>query len=293
MESCVRIPAQRLRNRRAAAVLLGAGLLWLPAGATATMVATIPSIAPVAAGATIRTPAPAGARQVVLLHGLFRSSRSMSVMAYALDEQGYEVCNVSYPSRHHTIEVLASDFVAPAVKACFPEGGPIDFVTHSMGGILVRQMAATGVLPPVGRVVMLGPPNGGSELIDEIGDLWLLGRIIEGINGPAGRELGTLADSLPKRLGPATFEVGIIAGDRSWNWLLSRYLPGRDDGKVSVASAELAGMKDFVVMDVNHTFMMRDRDSIAQTIRFLSTGAFEKSGATAQGALAAAGTPAF
>jgi triacylglycerol lipase len=288
MESYVRMAAHRHRNRRTTAVLLGAGLLSLPAVATAAMVGAVPAIAPVAAAATIETPAPAGGRQVVLLHGLFRSSRSMAVMADALGEEGFRVCNVSYPSRHHTIEVLAAEFVVPAVRQCFPDGGPVDFVTHSMGGILVRQMAATGAMPSIGRVVMLGPPNGGSELVDELGDLWLF----EKINGPAGRELGTSADSLPKRLGPATFEVGIIAGDRSWNWLLSRYLPGRDDGKVSVTSAGLAGMKDFVVMDVNHTYMMRNRDSIAQTIRFLSTGAFEKPGATTHDALAAADAPA-
>jgi triacylglycerol lipase len=254
MDASERIPAFSPRAGRLAALATTAFLVCFASAATADL------------------PVPSEGRRVVLLHGLIRSSRSMSVMAEALRGEGYEVCNVAYPSRHHTIEVLAADYVLPEVKRCFPEAGAIDFVTHSMGGIIVRQMAATGALPSIGRVVMLGPPNGGSELVDELGDLWLFGAI----NGPAGRELGTSADALPKRLGPATFEVGIIAGDRSFNWLLSRQLPGADDGKVSVASAALAGMKDFVVIDVNHTFMMRDRQSIAQTIRFLSKGAFEK-----------------
>jgi triacylglycerol lipase len=156
-----------------------------------------------------------------------------------------------------------------------------------MGGIIVRQMAASGAVPSIGRVVMFGPPNGGSEIVDELGSWWLFGAI----NGPAGRELGTTASSVPKRLGPATFEVGIIAGDRPRNWLLSRLLPGRNDGKVSVESAALAGMKDFVVMDVNHTFMIRDRDAIAQTVRFLDTGAFEKSAVVDTTVASSAPTP--
>jgi triacylglycerol lipase len=242
----------------------------------------------VATVAGVEVAGAAADRRVVLLHGLIRSARSMSAVADTLRDEGYRVCNISYPSRHHPIEVLAAEHVAPQVKRCFPEGGgPIDFVTHSMGGIIVRQMAASGAVPSIGRVVMFGPPNGGSEIVDELGSWWLFGAI----NGPAGRELGTTASSVPKRLGPATFEVGIIAGDRPRNWLLSRLLPGRNDGKVSVESAALAGMKDFVVMDVNHTFMIRDRDAIAQTVRFLDTGAFEKSAVVDTTVASSAPTP--
>jgi triacylglycerol lipase len=256
-------PAPRRKRHRPAALAL------LEAAIVATSIAMLVA----AADAGTEAWPDSGGPRVVLLHGLIRSSRSMGVMAEALEERGYRVCNVSYPSRHHTIEVLAADHVMPEVKRCFPDSDePIDFVTHSMGGILVRQLVATRALPAIGRVVMLGPPNGGSEIVDELGSLWLFGAI----NGPAGRELGTLGDSVPKRLGPATFEVGIIAGDRSRNWLLSRYLPGKNDGKVSVASAALAGMKDFVVIDVNHTFMIRDRKVIAQTVRFLRSGEFDK-----------------
>jgi triacylglycerol lipase len=245
---------------------------WARATRVAAALAAV-FVVGLAAAAGAEEPVSSSDRRVVLLHGLIRSSRSMSVVADALEREGYRVCNVSYPSRHHSIEVLASDHVAPQVKRCFPESGaPIDFVTHSMGGIIVRQMVASAAVSRIGRVVMFGPPNGGSEIVDELGSWWLFGAI----NGPAGRELGTTADSVPKRLGPATFEVGIIAGNRPRNWLLARYLPGLNDGKVSVASAALDGMKDFVVMDLNHTFMIRDRDAIAQTVRFLRTGAFDK-----------------
>jgi len=216
-------------------------------------------------------PQPGSGPPVVLLHGLIRTGRSMSTIGEALSAAGYRVCNVSYPSRHHSIEVLAAEYVAPAVSRCFPDSSaPVDFVTHSMGGIIVRQLAALHAVPSFGRVVMLGPPNGGSELVDEFGNWWLF----RAINGPAGGELGTAASSTPRRLGPAGFEVGIIAGDRSWNWLLSRFFPGRNDGKVSVARAALEGMKDFVVINADHTFMVRNREVISQTLRFLRNGAF-------------------
>ncbi len=215
---------------------------------------------------------PSDGAPVVLLHGLLRSSASMSRLAGALAAEGFHVCNVSYPSRQHSIEVLATDYVAPEIARCFPNSTrPIDFVTHSMGGIVVRQLASTHAIAAFGRVVMLAPPNHGSELVDRFGGWWIFQRI----NGPAGNELGTSPASIAAQLGPAPFEVGIITGDRTTNLILSAYIPGRNDGKVSVASAKLDGMKDFLVIPASHTFIMRNAGAIRQTVRFLESGEFE------------------
>jgi triacylglycerol lipase len=212
---------------------------------------------------------------VVLLHGLARTSLSMWQMESALERAGYEVCNVSYPSRSHSVEVLAREFVAPAVARCFPDRGqPVNFVTHSLGGIIVRQLAADGQVGRLGRVVMLGPPNHGSEIVDRLGG-WSLFRWI---NGPAGADLGSAAGSVPNRLGPAPFEAGVIAGSRSWNPALSSLLPEGNDGKVSIASARLDGMQDFLVLPVSHTFLAADRRAIGQTLAFLETGRFSRTG---------------
>ena len=109
---------------------------------------------------TADAPAAAGAKTVVLLHGLARSSGSMEQMARALEAEGYRVCNVGYPSREHPIAVLAAEHVAPALARCAPDPAtPLDFVTHSLGGIIVRQLAASGAVASFGRVVMLSPPN--------------------------------------------------------------------------------------------------------------------------------------
>jgi pimeloyl-ACP methyl ester carboxylesterase len=193
-------------------------------------------------------------------------------MQEALEMDGYRVCNVEYPSRDHSIEILAAEFVAPAIAKCFPNGGdkPIHFVTHSLGGIIVRQLAATHAVPNLGRVVMLSPPNHGSEVVDKLGGFKLFGWI----NGPAGNELGTNPASAPLRLGPATFELGVITGARTVNPFLSMMIPGKDDGKVAINNAKLAGMADFLVLRCSHPMIMKSPHAIDQTLYFMHHGAF-------------------
>ncbi|HAO81062.1 MAG TPA: alpha/beta hydrolase [Verrucomicrobia subdivision 3 bacterium] len=210
---------------------------------------------------------------VILLHGLCRSSRSMATMKRALSESGYQVLNVDYPSRSGSIEKLSDEAIGGAVSDCQRHGAVvIHFVTHSLGGILVRSYLTRHTIPNLGRVVMLGPPNQGSEVVDKLGLFWLFKKI----NGPAGNELGTDKNSMPNKLGPANFCVGVIAGNRSINWINSLLIPGRDDGKVSVERTKLAGMTDHIVIRATHPFLMRNRTVIQQTIHFLRTGQFER-----------------
>lgn len=209
--------------------------------------------------------------QVVLLHGLARTAGSMESMEKQLKRAGYEVCNIDYPSRKHRIEKLTRDYVLPAIEQCFAEQQkPLHFVTHSLGGIIVRQIAAEHLSVKMGRVVMLSPPNRGSEVVDKIGTWGLF----EWINGPAGKQLGTSANSLPNQLGPAGFEVGIITGNRSINLILSTLIPGPDDGKVSIDNARLDGMQDFLVVEQAHPFIMSNTEVQSQTVHFLKYGEF-------------------
>lgn len=212
---------------------------------------------------------------VVLLHGLARSSRSMEPMAAYLAQHGYRPVNVDYPSTHHPIDTLADMAIARTLERLEPGAcSRIDFVTHSMGGILVRKHLSRHGVANLGRVVMLGPPNHGSEVVDNLKEWALFGAI----NGPAGGELGTDSNATPVRLGGVDFELGVIAGDRSINWINSAMIEGPDDGKVSVESSRIEGMKDHIVMHVTHPLMMRDEDVMAQVLAFLRHGRFERSG---------------
>ncbi len=212
--------------------------------------------------------APAG---VVLLHGLARTRLSMRTLAASLCRAGYQVDNPGYPSRRHAIETLARLVIPPAVARLRRRGAAtIHFVTHSMGGILVRSFLAEAPPPELGRVVMLAPPNQGSEVVDWLGRYPWFHRVF----GPAAGELSTGADSLPCRLGPADFPLGILIGDRGAHWPLARCFTGANDGKVAVARARLEGMADFRVVDCGHAFIMRDRRVQELVVRFLRAGEF-------------------
>lgn len=211
---------------------------------------------------------------VVLLHGLARSASTMNKMQAALQQEGYETANIDYPSREHAIEKLATLAVGEGLEACrkMADVTKIHFVTHSLGGILVRQYLSEGTIEELGRVVMLGPPNQGSSAVDEL-------RGVAGfdwINGPAGKQLGKGEESVPLKLGPAEFELGIIAGNRSIDPITSAVLDNPDDGRVSVLDTKLDGMDDFVVVNHSHAFMMRMRRPIELTKRFLGSGSFDK-----------------
>ncbi len=208
---------------------------------------------------------------VILLHGLARTEGSMENLEHSLVSEGYQTVNLGYPSREHDIEQLAEEAITPALEECHSDED-VNFVTHSLGGILVRQYLSTKEIPNLKYVVMLGPPNMGSEVVDKLNNV----PGFKIINGDAGMQLGTGELSVPNSLGPATFDVGIIAGNKSINLFLSYLIPGTDDGKVSIESTRLKGMNDHIEIPTTHTFMMTNDEVISQVIYYLKNGSFER-----------------
>jgi hypothetical protein len=189
-------------------------------------------------------------------------------------DAGYRVINPTYPSLWKGIEELAEATIPPAVEACRGEGtGPISFVTHSMGGILVRVYLAANTLPELRRVVMLGPPNQGSELAS-----WATSfDMLEGIRPQAVGELSRELHSLTQRLGPVRFDLGVIAGNRNRRAFLPGVPEEASDGTVAVAETRIDGMRDFIELPTTHTFIVWSEDVMHQILTYLRTGRFDHS----------------
>lgn len=195
----------------------------------------------------------------------------MQPIAEALREAGFTTANVDYPSQSGSVEVLAPLAVNTGLRECRQAGADrIHFVTHSIAGVLLRYAHEQSPIPDLGRVVMLAPPNQGSEVID-ITRTWPTSAIFA---GEAGLQMGTDEDSIPASLGPVDFELGIVAGTGTINPVFSFMLPDPDDGKVSVASTRVDGMDDFLVVGDSHHYITSSKIVIRNTEAFLRTGAF-------------------
>jgi len=182
---------------------------------------------------------------------------------------GFHVTNIDYPSSKYPIEYLA-EYVRNEVRRRCTGEERIHFVAHSLGGIVLRYYLKENQLYNLGRVVMLSPPNQGSELVDSLRDN-ILFKIV---TGPSGQQLGTDSSSVPITLGPVDFELGIIAGNRSLNPIFSHLIPGEDDGRVLVERSKVEGMADFLVVPQAHPFIMNSPEVIEQTVCFLEHGRF-------------------
>lgn len=214
---------------------------------------------------------PPGGESVVLLHGLGRTAAAMDPLAKRLRAAGFETHNLDYPSTDRTPDELVAWLDRALTDCCEHTPGALHFVTHSLGGILVRAQLEAKRPERLGRVVLIAPPNHGSEIVDSLAGFALF----EAVLGPTGSALGTGPDSFPNRIGPPDYEVGVIAGNDSINPLGAVLLPEANDGTVSVESTRLEGATDFIEMRSNHTFIMQDDAVADQVIHFLQHGRFD------------------
>jgi len=232
---------------------------------------------------------PIGGDSVVLLHGLGRSAAAMEPLAKHLRATGFAVHNLDYPSTDHTPDELVAWLDDALAKCCKQTQGALNFVTHSLGGILVRAQLEANRPERLGRVVQIAPPNHGSEIVDSLAG----NPLFEVVLGPTGSDLGTGPDSFPNRIGASDlgtgpdsfpnrigapdYEIGVIAGSESINPVGAVLLPEANDGTVSVESTRLEGAADFIVVEANHTFIMQEPEVADQVVYFLRNGRFDHS----------------
>ena len=196
----------------------------------------------------------------------------MRSLAKFLETQGYAVLNVDYPSRRLPLESLIQHIQETVAAFNQDSERKIHFVGYSLGGLLARGLIHRHRPANLGRVVQLAPPNQGSE----VADFWKNNFFYQWIFGPAGQELGAGEKSFTRILGPVDYELGVIAGNRTWDPFSSAMIEGPDDGKVSVESTKVAGLTDHIIIPASHTFIIYKTEAHEQTVHFLKNGKFDR-----------------
>jgi len=205
-------------------------------------------------------------KAVILVHGILRSSKCMSTLATAAQDDGFLPLRFNYPSTQVSIPD-AAEYLHKSIESL--EGiEEIDIVAHSMGGLVTRAYFAEHCDPRIKRVVMIGTPNHGAELAD----LLYRSTLVRVASGPGGRQLVTNPDGLVRSLPAPKCEFAVIAGARGHSAGWNPFIPGDDDGTVTVESTRLAGAADFSTVAATHAALLGNSEVIEQTLRFLSEG---------------------
>ncbi|MEP3047178.1 MAG: alpha/beta fold hydrolase [Roseibium sp.] len=207
---------------------------------------------------------------IVLLHGLGRNANSMWLLASRLEDAGFFVQRIEYSSLHQNPDEILEDIGNQIELCCRRHKHAVHFVGHSLGGLMVRAYLQNNKVDNLGKVVLIGTPNKGSEAADHFSDSWLMD-----IMGPTAKTLGTGDTSFPNLLEVPYYPVGIIAGIRN-STLNDPVIPGKDDGVVSVEATKIDDMTDFILLETGHSMMRYDREVADQTIAFIENGAFQK-----------------
>lgn len=210
---------------------------------------------------------------VICLHGLWRSVWAMEPIANYLNKEGFTTVSVPYASFRYELEDIVES-VRILVKPWLDQGKKIHFVTHSLGGVVLKHLLEHAMLDEerekIGRVVMLAPPHQGSEIMD-----WLSNSPVRHVLGPASDFLTSEKMSQHSQQFPADVEAAIIMGERSAIPFFRKLLDASNDGIVSVDKGHLLGIKEFKVVDADHTFIASEPDVLEMVSHFLSCGSCE------------------
>ncbi len=209
---------------------------------------------------------------VIVLHGLGEGRRSMRpLVEYLRKNIDATVLSFGYASTSSGIDDHGRALAA-VIKG-LPAADSVSFVGHSMGNLVVRRwmgLAEQQELARVRRMVMLGPPNQGSELARMVAKIGVLAALSHG----AARELVLDWNRISQDLVVPPCPFGIVAGGKGDDQGYSSLLAGDDDAVVRVEETRLAGSHDFLLLPVHHAAMMKNPRVQQATASFLTTGRF-------------------
>lgn len=215
---------------------------------------------------------------VVLLHGLGRTSASMRKVRRALEQAGLKTHSWAYPSRHHRLQGHVEAFRQWLSDQDFD--GPVHFVGHSLGGLIIRGTLATDPPVAVGKIVMIATPNQGAGVVTRHGN----NRFSRLVFGQPLEDLSESSEAL-KTLGVPEAKIGIIAGIQPFHffnpisWVNLFHISGHEhDGTVEIHNTYLAQASDTIAIDAHHTFICDHPEVIKQTLYFIANGHFFKTG---------------
>ena len=219
---------------------------------------------------------PVRGKVVITVHGLGRSRKSMAgIGKYLADNGGFTWINVTYASTRDTID--AHGMALGQIVNELTGAEEVNFVAHSLGNLVIRRYLANRAKmppeqqgPPLGRFVMLAPPNQGAQIAEQLHN----NKLFQLVFGLSGEQLSGGWNEIEQRLAIPPFQFGIIAGGRGEGGANNPLLSGDDDLVVTVEETRLAGAADFLVVPALHTFIMDDPTVHECTLRFLQHGHF-------------------
>ena len=215
--------------------------------------------------------------QIILLHGIGRSPRTMAKLATTFKLLNYRVFNPGYNSYLDSYqEILTS--LQNRINDWIEKDAVVHFVGHSFGGILIRGLLSHNQNHNwhLGRCVMLGTPNQGTQSAKFMLSHWLIKYFVPKVTAdlvPASQFL--------KALPEPEIETGIIAGSVNFSIVIPNswfYKKATDnapgDGIVELINTQCKVMADYRVMPLQHSFMTNDKSLIMQVVHFIEFGKF-------------------
>jgi len=201
---------------------------------------------------------------VILVHGIWMNGTEMFRLRQRLTDTGYECHTFRYRSLKCSPEENAERLYKYTQSIDAPV---INFVCHSLGGLVLLHLFDKHLIEKKGRIVFLGVPVNGSQVARRLASTsitrWAMGKsTVHGLLGDRPvwkkwRDLGVISGNFP--LG-----VGMLVG--------GPILP--HDGTVSVEETYLGGATDYITLPATHFGLLFSEEVATQVVTFLRAGKF-------------------